>query len=49
MVTELKNDMERLNAALSKIGGRGVEDHKAGLGTMNRHINAHGKRPSLEN
>ena len=45
MVSELKNDMERLNIALAKIGGKGAKDHKAGLGTMNRHINAHGKRP----
>ena len=44
MVSELKNYMERLNVALSKIGGRGEKDHKAGLGVMNRHKNAYGKR-----
>ena len=45
MVSELKNDMDRLNVALAKIGGKGEKDHKAGLGIMNRHKNAYGKRP----
>ena len=49
MVAELKNDMDRLNLALAKIGGLGEKDHKAGLGVMNRHKNAYGIRSNNNN